>query len=130
VLIVIFPEIPKPLAGPGLLRKLRRSRPAAVRHECFRHPGGQIGSPRSCAALALLPPCAEGCVIALEISGRNARVQAQQHRWDGLRAALERLPGERGWSRAGPPSASTLAGLAEVHRKRWFSAGGFRLAMK
>lgn len=69
-------------------------------------------------------------VIALEISGRNARVQALQHRWDGLRTALGRLLDERGLWRAGPRSAPTLAGTAEVHRKRWFTARGFTFAMK
>ena len=39
-----------------------------------------------------------------------------------LRAALERLLDERGLSRAGPRSAPTLAGMAEVHHKRCFSA--------
>jgi hypothetical protein len=68
-------------------------------------------------------------VIARGISSRNARVQALPHRWNRLRAAVERLLDERRLSRAGPRSAPTLAGMAEVHPMRWFSARGFTLAM-
>jgi hypothetical protein len=89
-----------------------------------------VGHSESGAHLKELQSTLAARVIALEISGRNARVQALQHRCDGLRAALERLLDERGLSRAGPRSTPTLAGLAEVHRKRWLSAGGLTLAMK
>jgi len=82
--------------------------------------GARIGSGR---------PIAAG-VIARGIFSRNAGVQARQHLWSPLRAALERLLDERGLSSSGPRSAPTLAGMAEVHLKRWFSAGSFTLALK
>jgi len=69
-------------------------------------------------------------VIALEISGHNECVPALQHRLDRPRAAIDRLLEQRGLSTAGPRLAPILAGMAEVHPKRWFSAMGFRLTME
>jgi hypothetical protein len=45
--------------------------------------------------------------IALEISSRNARVQALQDRWDRLRAGVAQLMTERGASMAEAPGGST-----------------------
>jgi hypothetical protein len=129
VLIVIFPEIPEPPAGPDLLRQ---SRPAAVRHERFRQPGQQIGSPVSARHwhFSLTPKGLGSCAVSGPSATRKVARTLESCNLPSPRAALERLLDERGLSRAGPRSAPTLAGMAEVHRKRWFSAGGFALAMK
>jgi hypothetical protein len=45
----------------------------------------RIGHSASGAHLRELQSTLAACVIALEISGRNARALALQHRWNGLR---------------------------------------------
>lgn len=46
-------------------------------------------------------------VISLEISSRNARVQALQGRWSQLREKLEKIMVERGQAMAEAPGGST-----------------------
>src|SRR5450432_4730881 len=46
-------------------------------------------------------------MIALEISSRNARVQALQNRWDRLRVGVAQLMAERGADMAEAPGGST-----------------------
>ena len=48
-------------------------------------------------------------VIALEISSRNARVQALQGRWSQLREKLEKIMYERGQEMAEVPGGSTAS---------------------
>jgi hypothetical protein len=46
-------------------------------------------------------------LIALEISGRNARVAALQKRWDRLRAGLDLVLDQRGAGMADPPGGAS-----------------------
>ena len=60
-----------------------------------------------CARIRELQEAISSQVIALEISTRNARVQALQKRWDRLRDGLNLVLDERGAEMADIPGGST-----------------------
>src|SRR5450432_4332826 len=60
-----------------------------------------------CSRLAELHLTLAAGTIALEISSRNARVQALQDRWDRLRTGIDLLLTERGADMAEAPGGST-----------------------
>src|SRR5450755_1599512 len=60
-----------------------------------------------CSRLAELQLTLAAGTIALEISSRNARVQALQNRWDRMREGLEAILKERGQAMADVPGGSS-----------------------
>jgi glutamate-1-semialdehyde aminotransferase len=62
---------------------------------------------RSAARVRELQTTIAAGVIALEISNRNARVQALNDRWNELRSALQRLLRERRKDMAGVPGGQS-----------------------
>jgi hypothetical protein len=79
-------------------------------------PGAVLCSPKfiqlrlnavACSRVRELQESLSAATIALEISGRNARVAALQKRWDRLRAGLDLILDQRGAGMADIPGAAS-----------------------
>jgi hypothetical protein len=78
-----------------------------------------------CTRLRELQEALSAVTIALEISSRNARVQALQKRWDYLRASLELILDQRGAATADIPGDAKDLLCRDYKGRRpigWYSA--------
>jgi hypothetical protein len=86
-------------------------------------PPGASPAAITLAMLCTLQEALSAGTIALEISSRNARVQALQKRWDYLRAGFDLILDQRGADIADLPGGGSLAALPRLQAQGGSRAG-------